>query len=156
MRTIHVYKGQSLVEVIIALAFAMVIIVALVTVTVQSMKNSTFAKNNAQATKFAQEGMEWVREKRDSTTWNDFSSSSGSYCINFLPDVWTGLNLGFCPSAAYLNKIFQRTLTLATPSDKCNNDSNQVAVTIVVEWESSDTKTHGSTLTSCFTNWQNK
>lgn len=57
--------GQSLIEVLIALVVASIVIGALSILTLTGTKNSQFAKNQHQATQFAQEGMELVRAIRD-------------------------------------------------------------------------------------------
>lgn len=58
-------NGQSLVEVLIALVVASIAIGALSISTLTGIKNSQFAKNQHQATQFAQEGVELVRTIRD-------------------------------------------------------------------------------------------
>src|SRR3989344_3619732 len=58
-------KGQSLAELIIVMAVAVVVVGALVFATIATTRNAQFAKNQAQATKLAQEGIEWVRIGRD-------------------------------------------------------------------------------------------
>lgn len=58
-------KGNSLLEVVIAMLVGILIISALVTAVIFSLRNATFAKASAQATKLAQEGIERVRTGRD-------------------------------------------------------------------------------------------
>src|SRR3989344_4339735 len=58
-------KGQSLAELIIVMAVAVVVVGALVFATIATTRNAQFAKNQAQATKLAQEGIEKVRIGRD-------------------------------------------------------------------------------------------
>lgn len=58
-------KGQSLVEVVVASAVGILVVSALVFAAIFSLRNANFAKNQAQATKLAQEGMEKVRSNRD-------------------------------------------------------------------------------------------
>lgn len=58
-------SGQSLVEVLVALAVATVVIVALIIVVLTSLKNSQFAQNQSKATKYAQEAMDGVLAVRD-------------------------------------------------------------------------------------------
>ena len=57
--------GQTLLELIIVMAISVIIIGALVFATVSSLRNAQFSKNQAQATKLAQEGIEIVRSGRD-------------------------------------------------------------------------------------------
>lgn len=58
-------KGQTLLEVIVVIAVGVLVIGALVFATIASLRNSSTAKNQAQATKLAQEGLEKVRASRD-------------------------------------------------------------------------------------------
>ncbi len=58
-------KGQSLIEVIIAATVGILIVAALTFATIFSLRNAQVAKNSAQATKLAQEGIERVRNGRD-------------------------------------------------------------------------------------------
>ncbi len=57
--------GQTLLEVIIVATVAILIIGAFAFATISSLRNADFAKNQAQATKLAQEGIEKVRSIRD-------------------------------------------------------------------------------------------
>lgn len=88
-------NGQSLAEVIVAATVGILVVAALTFTTIFSLRNANFAKNSAQATKLAQEGMERVRTGRDRnqainalgsvTSWNGDSSGTGaiwSYQIN--------------------------------------------------------------------------
>lgn len=58
-------RGSSLIEVIISATVGVLVVTALTFATIFSIRNANFAKNSAQATKFAQEGLEWVRSGRD-------------------------------------------------------------------------------------------
>lgn len=58
-------KGQSLLELVIVIAVAIIVISALTSATISSLRNANFSKNQLQATKFAQEGLEKVRSIRE-------------------------------------------------------------------------------------------
>ncbi|MDP3758420.1 MAG: prepilin-type N-terminal cleavage/methylation domain-containing protein, partial [Candidatus Daviesbacteria bacterium] len=58
-------KGQSLIEVIVAATVGILVVSALTFTTIFSLRNANLAKNSAQATKLAQEGIEKVRSIRD-------------------------------------------------------------------------------------------
>lgn len=58
-------KGQSLIEVIVATTVGILVVTALTFAVIFSLRNAHFAKNSAQATKLAQEGIERVRTGRD-------------------------------------------------------------------------------------------
>jgi len=91
----HRDKGQSLIEVIVACSVGILVVAALTFATIFSLRNANFAKNSAQATKLAQEGIERVRTGRDRNecinnivppntvqSWNDGNTNcSGSGSI---------------------------------------------------------------------------
>lgn len=54
-------KGQSLLEVVVTIGVLVVIVTGLTVVTINGLKNSQFSKNQLQATKLAQAGLEEVR-----------------------------------------------------------------------------------------------
>lgn len=61
-------KGQSLMEVIVAATVGILVASTLTFATIFSLRNANFAKNSAQATKLAQEGIEMMRSLRDRDT----------------------------------------------------------------------------------------
>ena len=72
--------GQSLFEVVFAVAIAAMILVGIVSLATTSTRNSIFSRNNSQATKYAQEVVEWLREERDKD-WINLSSHIGNRCL---------------------------------------------------------------------------
>lgn len=58
-------KGQTMIELVIVVTVIIIVVVALTFATIASLRNSNFAKNQSQATKLAQEGIERVRVGRD-------------------------------------------------------------------------------------------
>lgn len=59
-------KGSTLVESLLALTFAVVIITAVVIAVTTALSNSTFTKNQNQATQLAQEGLDIARYMKSS------------------------------------------------------------------------------------------
>lgn len=82
--------GQTLLELIVVISVSIIVIGALVFTTIASLRNAQFSKNQAQATKLAQEGIERVRTGRDRDSsisitgvltvdsWNGNASGDGS------------------------------------------------------------------------------
>lgn len=81
-------RGQTLMELLVVVSVSVIIIGALVFATISSLRNAQFSKNQAQATKLAQEGIERVKVGRDRNqcisnldsnvrSWNGSSSNSG-------------------------------------------------------------------------------
>ncbi|MCX6726102.1 MAG: prepilin-type N-terminal cleavage/methylation domain-containing protein [Candidatus Shapirobacteria bacterium] len=69
-------RGQSIIEVVIALAIVAIVIVGLVKVTTISMNNGSFARDQQTATKYAQEGLENARKLKEEDI-NVFWKKSG-------------------------------------------------------------------------------
>ncbi len=130
-------KGQTLIEVLVAAAVGILVIVGLVGVTVTSIKNAQFAKNQATATKYAQQEMENVRLERDRTWsvfWNKQGTTSG-------PTPVTG---------AFLKSVQYIDASVPTGSQ------SKMQVTVTVTW-TDYSGTHQSQLVSYFTRqnlWQ--
>lgn len=108
MRNNHLINdsGQSLVEVIVAATVGIIVVVALTFATIFSLRNANFAKNSAQATKLAQEGLEKVRIGRDRDqcivgmdgsvqSWNGGNSSCGGN-----GSIWAYQIDGYCGNSS--------------------------------------------------------
>lgn len=70
-------NGQTLLEIVVAVAIILLVLVALVSAVVSANRNAQFAKNQALATQYAHEGLEKARETRDKD-WKAFSQRSGT------------------------------------------------------------------------------
>jgi len=77
-------NGQSLFEVIFAMAIAALVLIAAVSLATSSVRNATFARNQTYAARFAQEATEWFRQERDSD-WDIFYTNAiGDICLSSL------------------------------------------------------------------------
>lgn len=96
-------KGQTLLELMVVIAVGIMVIGALTFATIASLRNAQFAKNQTQATKLAQEGIEKVRALRDRDGSVDYVRGDGSHTTKF-SDLW---NLNFsCPTPPAGNCYF--------------------------------------------------
>ncbi|OGM21054.1 hypothetical protein A2714_01845 [Candidatus Woesebacteria bacterium RIFCSPHIGHO2_01_FULL_38_9] len=146
-----IVRGQSLFEVVIALGVMSFILVGIVSLAGTSIRNSTFSNNNALASKYTQEGMEWIRQERDTTIWSTFSArdadnspspqTATSYCISGL--TWVS---GPCGSTTITGTIFTREADLTW----VNSDTTDVDVR--VSWTDAQ-GTHTVRSSTLFTNW---
>lgn len=126
-------KGQSLLEAIVAVSVIVMVLVALVSAITFALSNAQFARNKTQATKYAQEAIEWLRNQRDSN-WALFYSQARSspgaiYCLNTL-DSWP--SMGNCTGVIDDQfDLFSREATLTyTPSAP----SDSITIHIRVFW----------------------
>lgn len=157
-------EGQSLIEVLAGLAMAVLIVAALINMVTASLRSANFAKTTSQATKYAQEAIEWLRSQRDlpGRTWDQFKLSllstdnSKVWCVK---DVTVGLPVvsGACASDQYVcyggctdaeKTIFFRQITVAR--DLSNADRLNIKVT--VSWKDQALADHKSELTTILTN----
>jgi len=129
-------KGQILIEVLVALAAAGVIITAITAVVTTSLSNAQYIRDQNSATNYAQQGMEVIREVRDSDISN-FRSYNGNYCLG-KGQTSLGSNQSSCNSnvdnfarsvvieqspgcAANIAKV---TVTVSWSDGKCTNNAN--------------------------------
>lgn len=136
-------NGQSLLEVLVALGVAVLVVLALVGATTIAIRNASFARSQAQATKYAQETMEWLRAERDND-WLDFSEKAGvTYCLSELN--W---NSPIPCSVFALGDTFKREVVLTT-----DLEGDKIEAKVTVSWRE-QRKTYQSQLYSYFTKWQ--
>lgn len=140
-------SGQSLIEVLTALAVVLLVIIALIRATTTSMKGSDFAKTQSMATSYGQEAIEWIRAERDKS-WDNLAD--GTYCLKSSPiESWPGQ--GVCGDDDYLEGTkFKREAILATI---ITPEVTKVQVDVIVGWQDSSGE-HQSQLTTYLTNWR--
>lgn len=95
-------KGQSLLEITIALGVAVLVITALTVTTLIGLRNSQFSQNQVQATKLAQEGLEKIKQMRNRNTFICTEDGTNySWKIEEAPtsNIWQNLLVG--TSSAY-------------------------------------------------------
>lgn len=153
--------GQSLVEVLIALAASVAVITAIAVTVITSLNNADFTKNQNLATEYARQGLEIVRQLAKNN-WNDFLTyTSVNYC---LPQDYTApcprgsTNCG-TPTTCGLNindpngnKIFGREIKIIQTNPSYCTQSIEVLVS--VSWtdskcQSGDILCHKVDLISC-------
>ncbi len=151
-------RGFTIVETIVSLAIFSFSIVALITVSARGISDSSVAKNRLTATYLAQEGLELMRNKRDTAIiqdstngWTNFQSSTqecslllGGCDIDPINQAIYKCSAGSCiiqsdsvtgyyghGSLNAVNTIFKRVITLEEPSTWGSNpDEYQMIVTV--------------------------
>lgn len=74
-------KGQTLIEVLVALSAVVIMVSAVAIVIVSSLSNAQFTRDQDLATKYSQEGMEVLRKVRNAD-YVAFRNYSGTYCLS--------------------------------------------------------------------------
>ena len=124
-------SGQSLFEIILALAITTLITVALVALTATSIRNTTFSKNKTLASRYSQEATEWLRGERDA----DFSAFETRaltplYCFPSLS--WSAASIGACSSGQEIaNTPFRREISF---SSSLVNGKTLIQASVRVYW----------------------
>jgi hypothetical protein len=108
-------EGQSLFEVVLALALSTLIIVALVSLVANSIRNSSYSRNKTYATRYTQEATEWLRGERDGD-WDVFSTNF-LFCptpphVQCLDTLAWG-NCGICGDTEFVDNIFKREISFS-------------------------------------------
>ena len=146
--------GQTLVEILVAVAMVVLVLVAVVGRSVDSVRNSIFSRNQILATRFAQEGVEWTRSQRDRLGWNALVSALDSdpvtYCVLALTDSIENLTSGTC-SSVILGTIFNREVFIDY-EDEPNPPGDYVDITVTVSW-SDQVGDHASELGTRLSQW---
>lgn len=140
-------KGQSLFEVVLALAVAALIIISIVALATISIRNANFSRNQSLATRYAQEAIEWLRGQRDEG-WDAFTTRALTplWCLKSLS--WTDAIIGGCGSSGFISDtIFKREISF-TILDASNIDTE-----VKVYWQDAQGLHETKTVTT-FTDWR--
>ncbi len=143
-------KGQSLFEVVLAIAVITLIITAIASLAANSLRNAVYSRNKTLSTRYAQEAVEWLRGERDQN-FTDFQtkSTTAKWCLVDL--IWS-----LPRSCGDEEKISGTTLkrelnfALITKSGK-----TVIEATVVVSWEDAQ-GLHETTTITYFTDWRRR
>lgn len=163
-------KGQTLIEVLLALGTAVVVLSATVVAVLAALNNAQFSKNQNIATQYAQQGMEVMRNMRNSN-WSEFNTlcAAGAICSYCLGEGDTFLDSDDGRSGSVPNGCSRTGLPSPNPnirdiyvrqvdigedvSIKCGTGTTKV--TVSVSWasnkctETSNLYCHKVELVSC-------
>lgn len=144
-------KGQTIIEAMVALVTILLIITAISIVIVNGLYNSRFIKNQNEANKYAQQGIEFVRniQTNDLNTFKAFDQNS-TYCIDNVNSTLTATNCD--TTGVNTGTYYNRTVAFAPGGSECLN--TEVKVTVTVKWSSTkcpntNTFCHKSVLAAC-------
>jgi type II secretory pathway pseudopilin PulG len=129
-------SGQTLVEILVAIAMVVLVLVAVVGRSVDSVRNSIFSRNEILATRFAQEGIEWGRSQRDRLGWNAFVAALDSYpvtyCVLDLSQKIEDLTSGAC-TGTISGTVFTREVSLSY-QDEASPLGDYIDLSVTVNW----------------------
>ncbi len=100
-----------LVEAVVAIGVAVTILVVIVALSRKAVNNSSQANRQTQATNYAGEMADWLRNQ-SRENWEIFITKSGIFCMNNLPtdiNLWT---VGVCSGGTITNTEFTRQITM--------------------------------------------
>lgn len=136
-----ILRATSIIEVVIAAALISVAIIAALSLSNSSQRQNSYARDLAEANKYATQLADWVRSQRDQVGYATLAAKNqndtSSYCLNTLPSTFSLLGSpGSCdPNSFITGTQFQRVLTVD------NTVSGKVKATITVSWQDSNTRT---------------
>lgn len=144
-------KGQTLIEVLVAMATGVAVMSAIAVTVITSLSNVEFTKNQNLATQYSREGLEVVRRLAKSN-WATFSSyTSTFYCLakgSTTLTIRTGIKCGQNVD------IFVREINIEQSSPTCGGNAKILSM---VSWSDSkcgrdDVFCHQVRLDSCIAN----
>lgn len=154
-------KGISLIETIIAMAILVIVITAVVSLVITSLSTSGTNDSKNQATNYAQEGIEIMRDKKtaDYDTFTAKSNTSSNYCFGEGNTELTGLVACDELTTTNISGKFLRTIYINSSGRNKSNmlicDSSNPLVISTVSWNDSkctgSAKCHKVEISTCFT-----
>lgn len=147
--------GQSILEVLFATAVVALVLVAILSTIIASLRNARSSMEQSQTTSYANEVLEWLRRERDQQGWVVFSESGPGvgntvvYCLDVLPASIQALSSksGVCGSTTIPDSAFIRQLSLQRLSD----EEIEASITVTRPSRAGTTET---LLKGRFTKWQ--
>ncbi len=155
MRKINL--GQSMLELLMAVAIVGIVLIALVSLSTKSIGNTTFSSNKSRATRLTQEASEWIRNERD-TNWSNFvvRANLGVDNLYCLPGLTGWPGVGACDSTQKIvGTEFIREVTLRGLDEQGGDGViDTVSVGVVTYWLDGVGR-HEARTTTLLTNWKN-
>lgn len=156
-------KGQTIIEMLVALSAAIIVITAIVVIVISSLSSVTFSKNQTIASQMVEQGVEVIRRMKDQD-WATFSTLGANapgitYCLaqNCLQiedtptkECWiaSSVNNQCERNIATAAAVFTRKVVLESDLSSCNPPTptppslvveplNSIKATIIVQWSDS-------------------
>lgn len=138
-------KGQTLVEVLVALSTIVIVVSAITAVSISALNNAEFEKNQGLSVSYAQQGMEIVRSMKNND-YTTFQTLSNKYCLEkSCNSISTTIGNACGPEVGSCSQnvdTFVREVVFEQKSIDCSAVATKV--TVNVSW--SDNKCSGSNI----------
>lgn len=126
--------GFSLIEVLIFVTILSLFFIVAITITTFNLRNLKLQEHKILATRYAEEGVEWIKQEKEDD-WQVFAShgaTSLNYCLNSLD--WSTLT--DCGSSYTLGPpfIFKRSLIITNSGSPIN----KATIELTVSWLDND------------------
>jgi len=146
-------SGQSLVEVVVTVAIAMLILVALVGGATVGVRNVQYSRSRARAMELNRQATEWLRSER-AKGWSAFCSNlkDGTYCLKDLNFD----NYGSCDSPGgplLIDNTFKREANINVIENGADLEKiDKVEITVTTYWVDSQGE-HREEVETYLTRW---
>jgi type II secretory pathway pseudopilin PulG len=130
------FKGQSLIEITVALGALSVLLTISAIAIITAFSNAQESKNQNQASTYAQQGIEILRQMRDAS-WTSFDNLSGAYCMdNSCAKLDSSGVCGPKSGSCGMNVgVYSREITLQRSDPQCSVGANSATRALVtVAW----------------------
>lgn len=142
-------RGQTLVEVIVAIGVVVLLVTGLIVSTSVTLKASQYGKMRSLGTQYANEAIEVTRNLRDSG-WSTFLLYGGtSQCLN-KAGTWALMEVACAPN---IDSFYTRVVTFTWHDDPLVTNDERMQVDVAVTWVDG-AKTYSATLSTYFTQWK--
>lgn len=143
LKTINM-KGQTLVEVLVALGVSMIVLTAITTAVLTSLNNAQYSRLQNQAAQYAQQGIEIMRSYRDAKSLAELGGTLASpekrclvdTCNPIIGNNFTGCFVVADPTTCTkIDGIFSRSVETIKDASACvDGGTGSTQVTSVVRW----------------------
>lgn len=136
-------QGSTLIEALIALSAIVIILAATSSLVITSLNNSTFNRDQGQANKLAQQGVEYVRDHVSTKAgFNEYVAFAGT--VRCMKDIYTDddvITSGVCDSTGVIDDTYRREILLTHNSPDCAAPTGSpnipaLKATVTVYWQS--------------------
>ena len=150
----NLQKGQSMFELVVAIAICALIIVAIVSLTTVSINNSSYSKNKALASTYAQQATEWLRGQRDTNidTFIGNATAAPARCLQDLDFTRPAVNPAVDCTGKIMDTPFVRWVSFNT---SLQGGKTVVEADITVSWADSQ-GTHTVRSATNFSDWRQR